>query len=49
MDVFDYRTTECFGREMGWARISAESKWKSNWDSVIIIFVLYNSIFIPFR
>ena len=39
----------CFGRNMEWAIIAPDSKWKNKWDYLIIIFVLYNSLFIPFR
>ena len=41
-------TNKMFGRDMTWAVIAPDSSWKSKWDYLIIIFVLYNSLFIPF-
>lgn len=47
--TFDDEAHMCFGRNMEWAIIAPDSKWKNKWDYLIIIFVLYNSLFIPFR
>ena len=41
-------TMKVLGRDMSWAIISPDSSWKSKWDYLIIIFVLYNSLLIPF-
>ncbi|QDZ22489.1 potassium voltage-gated channel protein [Chloropicon primus] len=41
-------TNRIFGRDFTWAVIAPDSQWKSKWDYLIIIFVLYNSLFIPF-
>ena len=41
-------TMKVLGRDMSWAVIPPDSSWKSKWDYLIIVFVLYNSLFIPF-
>ena len=41
-------TMKVLGRDMSWAVIPPDSSWKSKWDYLIIVFVLYNSFFIPF-
>ena len=35
-------TMKIFGRDMSWAVIPPDSSWKSKWDYLIIIFVLYD-------